>query len=465
MSRVQAAAVAPRKSARRDRPPAPRVWPIQGADVAVVVGFNAALVVGMWVRHGGLNGLGSASALLTALGQVTALVGTYAALVQIVLMTRTPWLEQILGLDGLAKWHHWLGFACTTLICGHVVLTTAGYALGDGSSLTSEFWTLMTTYPYMLAATVGTVLLVMVAITSVRIARERVRHETWHFVHLYAYLAIALAFGHELAVGSDLATDPVARGYWCFLYAVVVGLILVFRVGQPLINARRHRLRVTSTVHEAPGVVSIHIGGRDLGRLAVAPGQFFRWRFLTREGWWHAHHFSLSAPPDGRHLRITVKGVGDHTRALAGVRAGTKVVAEGPYGLFTGQRRRYKKALLVGGGIGITPLRALLDDMPRGKDAVVLIYRAGSEADLVFRDELESTLRERGGRMHVILGHRADLPTDPLSPAMLRRLCPDAAQRDVYICGPSGMTEHVAEGLRATGVSPDQIHRERFAVL
>ena len=438
-----------------------------GLDVAVVVAFNGLLIVAMWVRHGGLNGLSGPSAQLTALGQVTALLGTYAALIQIALMTRSPWLEQILGLDGLARWHHWLGFACFSLIGAHVVATTAGYAVGDGSSIPSEFWTLMTTYPYMLTATVGTGLLVVVVVTSIDAARRRLRHETWHLIHLCAYLSVALAFGHQLAVGTDLTSDPVARGYWCFLYAAVVGLILVFRVGQPLHLAGRHRLRVTSTVTEAPGVVSIHIGGRQLDRLAVAPGQFFRWRFLTRDGWWHAHHFSLSAPPDGRHLRITVKGVGAHTQAVGTLRAGTRVIAEGPYGHFTAVRRRHKRVLLVAGGVGITPMRALLDDLPRGRDAVVLIYRAGSEKEVLFRAELENLFRERGGRLHLIVGHRRspELPTDPLSPAMLRRLCPDADQRDVYICGPQGMTDHVVEGLLAIGVAPEQIHRERFAVL
>jgi predicted ferric reductase len=459
--------VASQRGARRVRPPLPRVWPVRGGDVMAVVGFNALLLAAMWVRHGGTNGLGSPGALLTAVGQVTALLGTYAALVQIVLMARIPWLEQILGLDGLARWHHWLGFACTTLICGHVVFTTAGYAAGSSASVTSEFWTLVATYPYMVTATVATGLIVLVAVTSIRQARRRMKHETWHFVHLSAYLAIALAFGHELAVGTDLQSDPVARAYWCFLYAAVVALILTFRVGQPLLNAYRHRLRVTSTVREAPGVVSIHIGGRDLGRLAVAPGQFFRWRFLTREGWWHAHHFSLSAPPDGRHLRITVKGVGDHTHGLTALRPGTRVIAEGPYGLFTERRRRCRRALHIAGGIGITPLRALLDDMPRGRDGVVLIYRAGSADAVVFRNELEALFKERGGRLHVIVGHRgsADLPTDPLSAGMLRRLCPDVEHRDVYICGPEGMTADITARLRDLGVPDDQIHRERFAVL
>ena len=112
-----------------------------------LLGGNGALIVAMWIRHGGLSTLGSASADLTAAGELTALLGTYAALVQLLLMSRSPVIEHLAGLDRLAHWHRWLGFSCTVLICGHVVLTTTGYALGDGSSVAAEAWTLLTTYP------------------------------------------------------------------------------------------------------------------------------------------------------------------------------------------------------------------------------------------------------------------------------------------------------------------------------
>ena len=85
---------------------------------------------------------------------------------------------------------------------------------------------------------------------------------------------------------------------------------------------------------EGPGVVSVRISGRKLERLGAVPGQFFVWRFLDRRRWWSAHPFSLSAAPDGQSLRITVKALGDHTSNL-GSRRGTRVVAEGPFGIFT----------------------------------------------------------------------------------------------------------------------------------
>ncbi|HEY2702481.1 MAG TPA: ferric reductase-like transmembrane domain-containing protein [Candidatus Dormibacteraeota bacterium] len=431
-----------------------------------LLGVNAVLIVGMWIRHGGLSTLTSASADLTAAGELTALLGTYAALVQLLLMSRSPVVEQLAGPDRVAHWHRWLGFSCTLLICGHVVLTTVGYALGDGSSVAAEAWTLLTTYPWMLMAAAGTVCLLMVAVTSVRIARRRLRYETWHFVHLYAYLAIALSLGHELAVGNDLSTDPVARVYWIGLYLVVAGCVLAFRVGRPLRHALRHRLRIARVVPEASGVVSIYVTGRDLDQLRARAGQFFRWRFLAGDGWWKAHPFSLSAAPNARFLRLTVKAVGDGSAEVQRLAPGTRVMAEGPYGILTAHRRRRPGVLLIAGGVGITPLRALLEELG-GRGAVTLLYRASSWEDVLFRAEIDDLMRARRGTVHYLVGRRGtpELGDDPLGVGALRRLVPDLRERDVFLCGPAGMIRGVREALGQLGVSDEQIHDERFALL
>jgi predicted ferric reductase len=434
--------------------------------VLALLGVNGALIVAMWIRHGGLSTLGSASADLTAAGELTALLGTYAALVQLLLMSRSPVIEQLAGLDRLAHWHRWLGFSCTVLICGHVVLTTTGYALGDGSSVAAEAWTLLTTYPWMLMAAAGTVCLLMVAVTSVRIARRRLRYETWHFVHLYAYLAIALSLGHQLAVGNDLSTDPVARVYWIGLYAVVAGCVLAFRVGHPLRLALRHRLRIAQVVPEASGVVSIYVTGRDLEQLRARAGQFFRWRFLAGDGWWKAHPFSLSAAPNARFLRLTVKALGDGSGDVQRLAPGTRVIAEGPYGIFTAERRRRPGVLLIAGGVGITPLRALLEELG-GRGSVTLLYRASSWDEVLFRAEIDELIRARRGTVHYLVGRRgtADLAGDPLAAGALRQLVSDVRERDVFLCGPAGMITGVRDALRALGVPDAQIHDERFALL
>jgi predicted ferric reductase len=455
-----------RPGAPRRAPAVPRRWQLRGRDVVAIFVVNAAVVVVMWVRHGALDNLAGPGDLLTATGQITALLGTDAALAQILLMSRSPWLESAFGMRALAHWHRWLGFTTVTLICAHVVFTTIGYALGDHTSVPHEAWTIVTTYPWMLMATAGTALLVAIALTSLRAARARLRHETWHFVHLYAYLAIALSFGHQLAVGSDLANDPVAQGYWVALYLAVIASVVCFRVLGPLRRSLRHDLRVERVVAEAPGVVSVYVGGRDLHELPVRAGQYFVWRFLTGDGWWHAHPFSLSSPPNGDHLRITVRAVGEHTHSLARLTPGTRVIVEGPYGVFTSLRRTRPRVLLVAGGIGITPLRALLDEMPRGKGAVVLLYRARSWDAVIFRDELDALVRERGGTVHYIVGRRGvDIHADPLAPRFIRQAVPDVQQRDAFVCGPPAMEEAVQRSLEKLGVPERQIHREHFAYL
>jgi predicted ferric reductase len=442
--------------------PLPRTWRIGGAEIVVVLIANGALILAMWLRHGGLEQLSTMAGTLTAIGQVTALFGTYLALIQLVLMSRSPWLDQAFGMDGLARAHRWLGFGTVWLLLGHGVFTTVGYALGDRSSVIDEFWTLITTYPYVLMATVSGGLFAAVAISSVRAARRKLSYETWYGIHLYAYLAIALGFLHQLFVGTDFIDDPVAVAYWMTLYLITVGLILLFRVGEPIWRSTRHRLRVSNVVTEAPGVISIYMTGRDIDQLAVRSGQYFVWRFLARDGWWRAHPFSISSAPNGTWLRITIKELGDWSKALQGVRIGTRVFIEGPYGVLTGARRTRPKVLLLAGGIGITPLRALFEALPAKRGDLTLIYRVRDAREIIFRDEIDALARARGAHVHYIVGRRNGA-RDQLDSVALERLVPDVRERDVYLCGPVPMMQHVERSLRRLGLPPRQIHAERFA--
>jgi predicted ferric reductase len=443
----------------------PRTWRLRPFDIGAILIGNGLFIVAMWWRHGGLAQLSTTSGLLSGAGQLTALLGTYAALVQLVLMSRSPWLDQLFGMHRLAAWHRWIGFATVWLLLGHGVLTTVGYAATDRISPIGELWTLLTTYPYVLMATAGLAMLLAVGVTSVRLARRRLAYETWHGIHLYAYLAIALAAAHQLVVGTDFAHDPIARAYWLGLYAAVAALVLVFRFGQPIALSVRHRLRVANVVEEAPGVVSVYLVGRRLDRLAVRAGQYFIWRFLTPNGWWRGHPFSLSAAPNVSYLRLTIKESGDYTKLLQRLRVGTRVFAEGPYGILTGARRTRPQLLLIAGGIGITPLRALLEELPVGRGNLTLLYRASDGDDLLFRDEIDELVRQRGGQVHYLVGRRgsSQMPADPLQPRALLRMVPDIGRRDVYLCGSDRMMEAVEGSLRQLRVPPAQVHTERFS--
>jgi predicted ferric reductase len=447
------AAILPRVNAARAR--------LAGWVLGVLAAANGAVVVWLWLRSGGITDIEDGATLLSAAGRIAGLLGAYLALLELLLLARLPALERLLGFDRLTTWHRWCGTVCLALLAAHAIFITSGYTLGDGISLTAEIGRLISGYPGVITAVAGLVMLAAVGLSSAPALRRRLRYETWYFIHLYAYLAIALAFSHQLATGTAFVGRPGARAYWIALYVATLGVLVVYRLSVPVARSLRHRLRVARVVEEAPGVTSIEIEGVGLDRLAARAGQFFTWRFLTRDRWWEAHPFSLSAAPDGRRLRITVKGLGDYTAALRAIPPGTRVIAEGPFGAFTVAARRRPRVVLIAGGVGITPIRALLEEMPGAPGDITVVYRATRPEDLILRTELDELAGRRGAEVHYVLGDDRDRVL--LSPEHLQQLVPDIAARDVYVCGPPDMTEATRVSLGRSGVSRRHIVTERFA--
>ncbi len=450
-----------------------------GLALVGVVGGFAVLLVWLWVHNHNLEGIDTTATLVTRIAALAGLLGAYLALVQVVLLARLPVLERIAGFDRLTVWHRWNGHICLDLVLVHVVLSVWGYASGSHRSIGYELWGMLGRHflPGMVTATIGLVLLIAVAASSVVVVRRRLPYEAWYAVHLTAYAAIALAWFHEIPTGGDLNPDnlagppsalgiPGAPVHWpadlwrgLFLAAIAV---LAFRIFWPLVQALRFDLHVVAVEPEGLDATTVTIGGRRLERLHAQPGQFFIWRFLAPELWWTAHPFSLSAAPGSDALRLTARAVGPHTRALRTLPVGTRVIAEGPLGAFTESARHGDKVLLVAGGIGITPIRALAERMTGD---LVVIHRILAADDAVFADELEALSAERGFPLHYVVGdHSEPGGAELLSPEHLRRLVPDVAERDVFVCGPPAMVEAIAPRLRAAGVTRRRLHRERFAL-
>ena len=425
----------PSPTGSAERPTPTRAHP---NAILAVIAAGAAAAVGLWWHNTpSIHGFGD---WLTNAGRITGLLAGYSVVVLVALMARIPPLERGIGADRLARWHAKGGRYTVCLVVAHGLLITWGYAVTAHTNVVSQTGTLLTSYPDVLAASVAGLLLVGVGVSSMRAARKRLRYETWYYLHFYTYLAIALAFSHQFATGAEFMHNRTARVVWAGLYAVVAAAIFWYRFVTPVRQAMRHQLRVHSLQRESHDTVSVVISGRHLAELGAAAGNFFRWRFLTRDLWWVSSPYSLSAPVVGDRMRITVKTLGDHSHALGRLRPGTRVLAEGPYGAMTAAARRNRKVLLVAGGVGITPLRALFQTLPAARGDLTLVYRASSDADIVFRRELEQLADRRGANLHFVVGSRRQLGRDPLSATSLTAVVPDLARHDVYLCGPAGMT-------------------------
>lgn len=436
-----------------------RRWPagllllLLGANVGAVAALGLARLPVDLQLPGGLA---------TWAGRMTGLLAEVLVLAMVLLAARVPWLEKAVGQDRLLRWHRWLAPTALVALVVHPLLLAFGYGRGLGG-----WWpALLSLGSTTLDAVAGTALFLVAAVTSVRLVRRRLPYEGWHLLHLLTYAAVLLAFAHQLSAGSTVLQGALVRGWWTAQLVLVLTAATVFRLCLPLLRSARHGLRVTGVRRESGDVVSVTVAGRDLDRLTARGGQFLVWRFLDATHWWRAHPFSLSAAPRGNQLRLTAREIGDGTRALVRLRPGTRVLVEGPYGVLAAAARTRDRVLLIGAGLGIAPIRALLEDLPVTVDAVVL-NRASTPANAVHQGELTALADSRPATtVHLVTGSRsaAGDPAGPLGAWQLRALVPDLATRDVYLCGPPCLTAQLLSTLRQLGVPAGQIHAESFSL-
>ena len=428
--------------------------------------FSTVVVLALFLADGGASSFTNLRDVPTGLGIVAGLVGSNVVFIMLLLVARIPLLDRAFGTDRTLAAHRWLGKPALYLLLAHALLLMWGYAIALGQDPITQgvdMLTSMRDMPQAFAALAG---FILVVVTSLAIVRHVVTHEFWYLVHLLTYAAVLLALPHQFSHGRLFAEGTWARWYWLVLTFGVLGAILVFRVMIPLARNARYRLRVTQVTEEAPGVASVVMTGRDLDHLHGLGGQYFIWRFWSRGLRWEGHPYSLSAAPDGRNLRITVRDLGDDSRRVLAVKPGTPVYFEGPYGLFTTAARTSPDAVLLGAGIGITPIRAIADGMVNTARRVTIILRANEDSQLYLRREFEALREHPSVRVLEIVGPptrrvRTWLP-ESMADESLATLVPDLADADVYVCGPAVWADLVIDDARAAGLRRRQIHTERF---
>lgn len=441
---------------------------MRAADLMVAsVWVSVSLAISLWLAYGGLGQVSDAASAITALGIVTGLVGTDLILVMLVLAARIPAIDRVIGQDKAMAFHRRLGKPALYLILVHGVLLTVGSAMSDGSNVVSETIAFLHGTDLLLAY-LALGLLVVVVVTSLVAVRRRFSYEAWHVIHLLSYVAVLVAVPHQLSTGGVLADGGVQRIYWLGLYVLAFGSIGVFRFLVPIVRSARHRIQVAGVEQVAPGVVSLYLTGRNLDRLQTAGGQYAIWRFWSGSTWWHAHPISFSAMPTATSARLTVRDLGRGSTAVARVRPGTHVSIEGPYGVFTDAHRVAPKLAVIAAGIGITPIRSMLEHAALRPGEATVILR-GSDPDQGYLWNEVGALRSmRGNSVFAMLGERPPgLATWMSAEALSRGVTigsafPDLLVSDLYVCGPQSWTDRVIRDARAAGLPESQIHVERF---
>ncbi|GAA5202318.1 ferredoxin reductase family protein [Microbacterium jejuense] len=441
------------------------------AGAIVVVWLTSLFVVALWVSGGGVDAmLAGGGEALTAAGRLFGLVAANLMLYQVLLMARVPLFERGFGHDALTRAHRLAGFWSFWLMLAHIVLIVAGYAAVARLNPFVQLWEFVWDYPGVLLAAAGTLLLIGVTITSIRRARRRLRYESWHLLHLYAYVGVGIALPHQLWAGADFTATPWAAAYWWALWALAAAAVVVFRLALPLARSWRHDLRVAAVTEDGAEGVTVRVRGRRATAPSARGGQFFVWRFVDGPGWTRGHPFSLSGAPGDGELQLSARVVGDGSARLATLRPGTRVLVEGPYGHLTGGQRRGAKLLLMGAGAGVAPLVSLLESEPYAAGEATLVTRDSTPGAALRRDAVRQLVGTRGVRHVPLDGPRAGagapwLPESHAAwsgPAAIRFLAPDLDAYDVFVCGPPAWMAAVVHDLRAAGVPAARIHTESF---
>ncbi len=422
----------------------------------------------IFFAYGGLRTFTSIAGVIIGIGAVVGLIGANLLLIQILLAARIPIIDRTFGHDKALLIHHRLGTIIIWFLLAHMTLITTGYAVRDGINPMTEFGVIIGNLDGVVLAFAAIIIFTAIVLMSLVSIRRRLPYELWHFMHLLVYVATVLAIPHQFLVTSYFAEGQVARYYWIALYLGTAVTLLVSRVIVPIVRTLRLDLRVASATEVAPGVTTIELAGLGLERLKVHGGQFMLWRFLAPGLWWQAHPYSLSdVPRDGR-LRITVRTLGDGSARVARVPLGTRVAVEGPFGIFTEHARVTDGIVLIAAGIGVTPIRSMLEhvDFAPGRGTVIL--RSPSADAVYLGEEVAKLAARKKATLHTLVGSRERggegwLPaTSVASGQTLATLAPHIQDSDVYICGPGPWTQLVIADARAAGVPRANIHYERF---
>lgn len=393
-------------------------------------------------------------------------MATITALHQLLLIGRVKWIESVYGLDRLSRVHKWNGYVAILLMIAHVTLVTKAYSIFNNISYANQYLSFLTDYDDIISAFLAIVILSATVGLSITIVRRNLKYEWWYYVHILNYLTFFLFASHQLEYGMSQNSEWF-KLYWIAIYVFTAAHIGYFRFMKPIINYWRHGFKISKVVSENDVATSIYITGHDIEKFKRQSGQFMIFRFLQKGFWTQQHPFSLSWGANNKELRITAKKLGDFTSLMPNLTVGTPVIIDGPHGVFTAEQIKRDKVLMIAGGIGVTPLRSLSEELV-GHTDIVFIYSAKNQTEAVLLEEIKQIQQKSNNTLKLLeIYSEQQVPHAEhgmLNKEALVRLVPDLANREVFLCGPPAMMDALKPSLIELGLPKQHLHWERFAL-
>ncbi|HTZ52652.1 MAG TPA: ferric reductase-like transmembrane domain-containing protein [Spirochaetia bacterium] len=386
-------------------------------------------------------------------------------MLQFVLTARFKTIKSPFGSDAIYYFHRQISLASFLLVLVHpLILFVFSPALLSLLNPVTAPWRAR----MGMAGLAASAALILTSVFRRAWKIEYTRWRVWHGI--LAVLAVGLAFSHVYLAGYYLNT-PWKRELWIVYSAFWIGLLLWVRVLKPWsLLANPHV--VSRVAAERGGATSLFLKKPKGAVARFLPGQF-AWLTAGASPFADAEHpFSISSSAEERReICFTVKELGDFTSRIRHLAPGSMVYVDGPFGAFSCDRHPHAEGFLfVAGGIGVTPIMSMLRTLADRGDRrpLVLLYANRTWEAVTFREEIEGL----GARLNLRVVHVLEKPPDGWTGArgfvtedLIRSQLP-AARRpnewEVFLCGPPPMMDAVERSLGRLGVSPGDIHSERF---
>lgn len=389
---------------------------------------------------------------------------------QFVIASRMQWVSGPIGMDAVLAFHRAMAYPATVFALVHPAMLFA---------MDAKYLQLLNVFTSPLRAKFALLsALALVALVLLSLLRRRwgISYKAWQISHwLLALTVLVAAMAHVWLVNYYLK-DPWQRLTWQVLTLLFLGLGLWVRVFKPLLHYKR-RWRVTQVVPHADGTVSlelalVHKGSYGAKGFRFKAGQF---AWITRRNLLFAfsyNPFSISSSAEATdRIGFTIKGHEGFSAEVARLQVGDILYVDGPYGGFCLDEEQRAPLVLIGAGVGVTPLVSMLETLADQRCArpCHLWLASKNEDSIVCGSQIERLQT----RLPLAVTHVFSKPLQTAAPGgarldqafILRHLPHAALSASYFICGPQALMEMAEQCLLRAGVAAHHIHREHFGMV
>jgi predicted ferric reductase len=383
---------------------------------------------------------------------------------QFALVSRLGPASRPFGSDALMQVHAQVGLVAVAAVVIHPLLL-----LGHGVPLSA--WNpfggpwLLQTGAIALWATL------LIVVTSIFRRRLRLSYEAWQVLHLVLAVVLTAAMILHILAARGYAAEPGMRALLIAYAGLAFGVLLHYRLLRPLLIWQRPWTVVENQdVGGSTRLLRVRPAGH--AGFPFEPGQF-AWLITGGSPLWSAQHpismaSSAERAADGT-IEFAIKALGDWSGTVVpALEPGARLWVDGAFGAFTPEGHPAQGYVLIAGGIGISPMRSILQTLRDREDArpVILFYAAHDWTRVSFRDEIDALRQSLNLTVVYVFegpgddwtGERGYVTAD-----VLRRHLPRQYRRFMYfICGPVPMMDALEETLVEIGVPAGAVQSERF---